>query len=64
MHIGSRDLWARRDNVAEPYPAFDAKIALYDIIMLGVTGLIYFIFVFIAEYLIEKGSISKFFSSE
>lgn len=51
LNIGSREFYAFMEDKKEAYKVYDTKIALGDIIMLAVTGIIYIVLLFVYEHL-------------
>lgn len=64
LNIGNRSLYASREGLKEAYSTFDMNICGGDIILLSVGGVMYFVIVFIYEYLSHKKGFSDLMSGE
>lgn len=64
LNLGSRKLFARIEGLDEDYEPFDFSITGGDILILSVTGTVYFIAVFGFEKLNQLGTISRIINKE
>lgn len=64
INLGSRKLYSTIEGRDEDYEVFDWNICSGDILMLGLTGLLYYIGIFVVEFLNTKGILTRFLSKE
>ena len=63
-NIGNAAVYQIVDNKSQPYGPFELDISGGDILMLAIEGFVYFVLIFVVEYLIKHKSISQFISQE